>query len=38
MNELVEAVIVHPDCLQVAINGVPPITVDFEKVGLRPAG
>ena len=38
VNELVEAVIVHPDRLQVAINGVPPITVDFEEVGLRPAG
>ena len=38
VNELVECVIVHPDRLQVAINGAPPLTVDFEEVGLRPAG
>ena len=38
INELVESVIVHPDRLQVAINGAPPLTVDFEEVGLRPAG
>ena len=37
INQLVEAVILHPDRLQVAINGVPPITVNFEEVGLRPA-
>jgi hypothetical protein len=38
INELIEAVIVYPDRLQVAINGAPPLTVDFEEVGLRPAG
>lgn len=36
--ELVEAVIVHPDRLQVTINGAPPLRVDFEEVGLQPAG
>ena len=38
INELIEAVIVYPDRLQVAINGAPPLTIDFEEVGLRPAG
>ena len=36
--ELVEAVIVHPDRLRVTINGAPPLRVDFDEVGLRPAG
>ena len=35
INEIIEAVIVHPDRLQVAINGAPPITVAFGEVGLR---
>ena len=38
INALIEAVVVYPDRLQVAINGAPPLTVDFEEVGLRPAG
>lgn len=38
INELIESVIVHPDRLQVAVNGAPPLTVDLEEVGLRPAG
>ena len=38
VNELIECVIVHPDRLQVAINRAPPLTVDFEEVGLRSAG
>ncbi len=38
VTELVEAIIVYPDRLQVTINGALPLTVDFEEVGLRPAG
>ncbi len=37
VNELVDAVIVHPDRLQVAINGAPALNISFEEVGLRPA-
>ena len=35
VNEIIEAVIVHPDRLQVAINGAPPLTIAFSEVGLR---
>lgn len=35
VNEIIDAVIVHPDRLQVAVNGAPPITVAFGEVGLR---
>jgi len=37
VNEIIDAVIVHPDRLQVAINGSPPFTVRFDEVGLREA-
>ena len=39
VNEIIEAVIVHTDRLQVTINGAPPLTVALSEVGLRePAG
>jgi len=37
VNEIIDAVIVHPDRLQVAINGSPRLTVRFDEVGLREA-
>ena len=37
VNEIIDAVIVHPDRLQVAINGSPLLTVRFDEVGLREA-
>ena len=35
VNQIIEAVIVHPDRLQVAINGSPPLAIAFSEVGLR---
>ena len=35
VNEIIEAVIVYPDHLQVTINGAPPIRVLFGEVGLK---
>lgn len=35
ISEMIDAVIVHPDRLQVAINGAPPLTVALHEVGLR---
>ena len=35
VNEIIEAVIIHPDRLQVAINGAPLLTIAFSEVGLR---
>ncbi len=35
INEIIESVIIHPDRLQVAIHGAPPLTVTLEEVGLR---
>ncbi len=35
VNEIIEAVIVYPDRLQVTINGAPPLTVALSEVGLR---
>lgn len=35
VNEIIDAVIVHPDRLQVTINGAPPLTIAFSEVGLR---
>ncbi|MEN9646622.1 MAG: hypothetical protein RL238_3291 [Actinomycetota bacterium] len=34
-DQIIEAIIVHPDRLQVSINGAPPLTVNLEEVGLR---
>ena len=38
INELVNAVRVHSDRLQVEIAGAPPLTVLLEEVGLRGPG
>ncbi|MEQ1700318.1 MAG: recombinase family protein [Ilumatobacteraceae bacterium] len=35
VNEIIDAVIVHDDRLQVAINGAPPLTIALSEVGLR---
>ncbi len=35
VNEIIDAVIVHADRLQVAINGAPLLTIAFSEVGLR---
>lgn len=32
VNEIIRAVIVHPDHLQVALNGGPPLTIAFSEV------
>jgi hypothetical protein len=34
IDELIEAVIVHPDHLVVAVSGAPPLNVTLEEVGL----
>ena len=35
VTQIIDAVIIHPDRLQVAINGAPLLTVAFSEVGLR---
>ena len=36
IEELIDAVVVYPDHLQVEVNGAPPLKVSLTEVGLRP--
>jgi hypothetical protein len=38
VEELIEAVIIHADRLEVTLIGAPPLLVNLDEVGLRPAG
>jgi DNA invertase Pin-like site-specific DNA recombinase len=38
IEDLVEAVVIHPDRLQVLVNGAPPLNVTLAEVGLRDPG
>ena len=38
VEELIEAVTIHADRLEVTVTGAPPLIVRFDEVGLRNAG
>jgi hypothetical protein len=38
IEELIDAVVIHPDHLQVLVNGAPPLNVILAEVGLRDPG
>jgi hypothetical protein len=38
VEDLVDAVVIHPDHLQVLVNGAPPLNVTLAEVGLRDPG
>jgi hypothetical protein len=38
IEDLVDAVVIHPDYLQVLVNGAPPLNVTLAEVGLRDPG
>jgi hypothetical protein len=35
IEDLIDAVVIHPDHLQVLVNGAPPLNVTLAEVGLR---
>ncbi|MGI8521508.1 MAG: hypothetical protein ACR2MC_13080, partial [Actinomycetota bacterium] len=38
VEELIEAVTIYADRLEVTVTGAPPVVVTLDEVGLRPAG